>query len=60
MSNMALNGKGRITKLPRGGAHIYISKEVFLDSAFPFLDFEDVDIIVDTKKNVLIVKKRSK
>jgi len=52
---MVVKGKGRILPHVRGGYYIYVSRDVAMDSAFPFKVPEDVTVKIDGKK--IIVEK---
>jgi hypothetical protein len=50
---IALKGKGRILSHVRGGYYIYISRDVALDSSFPYTPPEDVKIRIEGKKLIV-------
>ena len=52
---MAKEGKGRILPHVRGGYYIYVSRDVAIDSAFPFKVPEDVTVRIEGKR--IIVEK---
>ena len=52
---MAMEGKGRILPHVRGGYYIYISRDVAMDSTFPFKVPEDVTVRIEGRK--IIVEK---